>query len=428
MKDEFIYLPNGCHRTKLKVKPENWHTKKASLKKDWYIWYRFHSPEHVNDYPDGMLRIVKGMNGKKDLVKRQEATRYLIAIQERMLDVSGFNPITGKITDRIPEASIEMDESGVDSTEKFSTALEKALKSKIAAKSTKIDIRNKIPHIIAAAIKLNIESMPIGSIRRKHVRALLNQLGKDRKSSWTNNQFNCYRRDLSILFEELNELEAMDVNPVHGIKKRKVIVAPREVPTIEERREIDKFLRANYYTFWRFLHLFFHSSSRETEMMALQLAHVDLKSQRFKVLVHKDNVSKWVSKPIKDIVLPLWTEVITEAQSHCTDNQAESIYLFHEGLKPGVSHRPIRASQISRRWKSHVKDKLKVSADFYSLKHLNNTEMMDVLSSKSNVSKAEQQVARSNGHTNTNMVAKVYDIHNKQRKDNEVKKVGNSFA
>lgn len=424
MKDEFIYLPNGCHRTVLKVKPANWHTKKASLKKDWYIWYRFHSPAHALEFPDGILRIVKGMNAKKDLLKRQEATRYIIAVQERMLDISNYNPITGKIA----EVPVEIPgNTSLDPDVKFTLALDIALESRVMSRTTKGDIRNKLPHIKKAAAKLKIDTLAIGQVSRKHIRALLGQLEKDRKASWTNNQFNCYRRDLSILFEELNELEVMEGNPIHGIKKRKVATSPREVLTPQERKMVDAHLKANYYTFWRFVHVFFHSGSRETEMVSIQLSHVDLKRQRLKILEQKGDNCRWIWKPIKDIVLPLWREIIDEAQM-LSPVESEKVFLFSDGLKPAIKARAISALQISRRWRSHVKNKLGITADFYSLKHLNTTEMMDILSNQTNIQQAEKDVACLNGHSTTKMVAKVYDIKNVYRKEDVVKKIGNSFA
>ena len=60
-------------------------------------------------------------------------------------------------------------------------------------------------------------------------------------------------------------------------------------------------------------------------------------------------------------------------------------YVFSKGLKPGSGQ--IRADQITRRWRRHVKGKVEkgglgVTADFYSLKHLNLDETAAVLDSK----------------------------------------------
>ena len=43
---QHFQLINGCSRTEIAVYPKNWNTKKASLKKAWYIWYRFFDPQH----------------------------------------------------------------------------------------------------------------------------------------------------------------------------------------------------------------------------------------------------------------------------------------------------------------------------------------------------------------------------------------------
>lgn len=79
-----------------KVSPSNWETTKASLKKKWYIYYRFYDPEHQEKYPKGKLRVIKGMNEAKTLAERQEIVRALIKLELNELKILGFNAITEK--------------------------------------------------------------------------------------------------------------------------------------------------------------------------------------------------------------------------------------------------------------------------------------------------------------------------------------------
>ncbi len=43
-----ISLPNGCHCSEMTVFPKNWDKPGSSVKKDWYLSYRFYDPSRVN--------------------------------------------------------------------------------------------------------------------------------------------------------------------------------------------------------------------------------------------------------------------------------------------------------------------------------------------------------------------------------------------
>ncbi|SHN35657.1 hypothetical protein [Chitinophaga sp. CF418] len=105
---------------------------------------------------------------------------------------------------------------------------------KVMDLESKKDIKNKLPHVKAAAdaIKLNgvlLSNMPIRSIRKKHMRLLLNKIGNNKGDKWTANNFNRYRTNLRTIFIELDDLEAIELNPLDGIRKRKGIKKEREV-------------------------------------------------------------------------------------------------------------------------------------------------------------------------------------------------------
>jgi len=59
-----IQLLFGCYCSELKVHPQNWQKPKASMTKDWYIYYRFYDPlfklhsEHLReqDYVRELLK------------------------------------------------------------------------------------------------------------------------------------------------------------------------------------------------------------------------------------------------------------------------------------------------------------------------------------------------------------------------------------
>jgi integrase len=143
----------------------------------------------------------------------------------------------------------------------------------------------------------------------------------------------------------------------------------------------------------------------------LKRKDIDLKNQRYKVIVRKGGINREVWKVIKTIALPYWEEVIEGADV--------GAYIFHAGLLPGISEKPINRFQITNRWKVHVKEKLNIKADFYSLKHSNLDEITELLSI--------QDAAKMASHTSTKMVEKNYAVGERQRQFERLKNLTNEF-
>ena len=212
-----------------------------------------------------------------------------------------------------------------------------------------------------------------------------------------------------ILFSELCEDEIVDVNPVRDIKKKKVTKRIREVLSDEERKQVNQYLLTDHPYFHRFLHIFFHSGCRISELMKVREQDVGIANQRFKITIQKDKEYREVWKVIKDIALPFWKQVMSECN--------KEDYLFAKGLKPGKTG--IKSYQIGKRWYRQVKKKLNITADFYSIKHLHTTEVVDFLS--------DIEAARHNDHKGTRMVNTVSDVKRKDRTTRTIKTLNNPF-
>lgn len=401
-----LSLPNGCTASDLKVSPDNWGNKHASTKQDWFIFYRFYDPTARKEYPNGKLVRIKGANRVKDLKDRQAIIKSLLENELKLLKEKGYNPITQQF---MIEAEEEDTSYQVPPTTSFITALEKAKENLTVAPSTKSDLTSVIKCISGIAETLRFTTKPISSIESRHVKAMLEYLLKH-NAKFSTSRYNKVRAYLLMLFKELKELQAVKHNPIIDVSKKKTTTKIRAVLTEQERRKIDAFLKKDYYTFWRFMHIFFHSGARETELLNLQGKDVDLANQRYKTVVKKGKEYREVWKTIKDIVLELWKEAMADCKP--------ADYVFSEGLVPGT--RKIRPEQITRRWRTHVKGKLGIEADFYSLKHLNTTEMLELLS--------DEDVAKMNAHTSTTMVKTVYDVRREERQHERLRKVKNVFV
>lgn len=399
-----IQLPNGCYCGELVVTPKNWKQLGASLKKDWYISYRFYDPQQKDKYPKGKFRVVKGMNTYLSLDTRRTATKEIIKIELSLLQDDGFNPITGVLNQPVINKALE-----IEPTTPILKALQYSFDKITIEKGTRDDIASMLKFFSQAVNKLQYQNLEIAQLRRKHIKIALEEV-KAIRPAFSNSRFNKYRTYLMILFSELMELDAVELNPVKDIRKKKEIKKIREVLTDKQRVEVNEYLFLNYKPFWQFLHIFYHSGAREVEMVRVQRKDVDLDNQRCKYLVKKGGDWHEVWRPIKDSVLPLWIAQVAGA--------SPEDYVFSEGLLPGTT--AIKSYQITKRWYRLVKKKLGITADFYSLKHLNTDETAALLDIK--------DAAAQNSHTSTVITMKHYAFGEKDRQNERLKKVGNKFA
>jgi integrase len=318
------------------VTPSNWHTKSAKTTINWFILYRFYDP----NYPSPKQIMVKRMNCFKVLHERQEATRKLLQQELEKLK-GGFSPFGKLQQKKYQEANKKI---GLDDGKEllFVAGLKYALANVAVSKRTKEDLEYTVELAEKAITKLGLDHIPIAQVSCKHIKGILKQISK------TSDRFNKYRSYLMILFSELCEDEIVDVNPLRDIKKKKVTKKIREVLSDDQRKQVNQYLLSNDPYFHRFLHIFFHSGCRISELMKVREQDVDIANQRFKITVQKDKEYREVWKVIKDIALPFWKQVMDECN--------KQDYLFTRGLKPGKI--PIKSYQIGKRWYRHVKKKL----------------------------------------------------------------------
>lgn len=406
-------IDNGCSFSDVWVSPSNWKTisGKKAMDAQWYVQCYFYDPKFKDKYPKGFpyrkkLNRIKSIEDRKKVVKL-----YLEEIPKLFLEKK-YNPITNEF-DVIDDGSLNENSS-------FRKAFEIYKELKIAEK-TKKDIKSVITNFIKAADKLKFD-IEIGLLHSGHIRDILDEL------DISNDRFNKYLSYLSMIFVELCEKRIIRTNPARDIRKRKTIKKSREVFEISELDQIFDYLKNNYFEFYRYGMIFFHSGSRTTELFRVQKCHVDLNKQEYKTIIMKGNQPKEVKKPILKNALPFWNELILECKSN-------DDFLFGKGLKPNL--KPIQSYQITKRFKRLVKDKLcfvngilmtiaeaekekfvysKISTDFYSLKHLFLDEL-DRITSNVPVLELSKEIAC---HT-TNITERAYLI-GKQNRKNEILK------
>jgi len=399
-----IKLPFECYCSDLKVHPKNWQSPKASMKKDWYVYYRFYDPSFKENpkFRKGKLVIIKGMNQYKAIQDRQTDTRLVIGEEVGRLKNTAYNPITNKNIEIVsPQPEIEP-------TTSFITALTMAEKRITASVSTKRDLRSTLKFVTSAAIQLRYSNLPISSISRKHIKQLL--LHIDTYNGESAYRYNKIRSYLMILYKELIELETVEVNPLRDLSKKKSIQRVRKLPSIENRQIINEYLHKHQYRFWLFMQIFFHSGARLTEIMQVKRKDVNLKNQYFIITIKKGRTYKEVIRPIKNIALEYWNKAVESATG--------DDFIFSKGLLPGKF--AIQSYQITKRWNRHIKTKLGINEDFYSLKHINLDEIASIL----NINDAAAMAS----HSSSVVTLKHYAINESQRQNERLKQVENKFA
>lgn len=386
---QHIELPNGCSCTPPIIVPKGW---KTNIKKDWAITYRYYEPGRLKPYQ----ATSKGMNHVKNLRDRKQLTQELLEYELNRLQ-RGYNPRLEMI---ITPKDVEISP--------YHTLMESLDFARTKVKGVPIytiDIKSCVEGIRKVAG--NVGKMAVGEVRTKHLIGLLEECMRTNKrfSAFRHNRYRTY---LITLFKILKKYESVEQNPALEIDRLKTTKKKRKVTSAEERKIISDHLKEKHYPFWRFIQIFFHSGTRETELMRLRGRDVDLKRQTFLCLVKKGKDNREEEGVIKNSVLYLWEEIMKD----CKPDQ----YLFSKNLVPG--DKQIRADQVGRRWRKYVKDELGIEADLYSLKHSNTTQVSSLLSA--------QDAARLNKH-DEGMVIKIYDTEFSDRQKERIKNVANEF-
>lgn len=402
-------LLNGCSRTEVFISPRKYKdfTTKSKFPKQWFVQCRFFDPLHEDRFPDGyQYRVRFSHDNLGDL-------KSLAAIfkkeMELKIDERKFNPIT--------QSYMTANKGGFNPDLDFIDALQMA-REKLEIKWSKehsYEVKRCLVHVKNGREKSNFTDLKISDVRTWHLKTILENLNLPDVS------YNRFRSYLQSLFKELTQYGCCEFNPVDNISIRTVTKNIREVISEERLKYVYKHLQIKCYSFFRYGKIFFYSGGRSTEFMQIQRKHVDLDNQEYLVLIKKGKRKTWVKKVIIADAIPFWREILSLCEN-------ENDYLFSRGLVPG--EKPISAEQITRRWKRHVKDSndikaadgsiIKVTEDFYSLKHL----FLDILDERFSapIIPLNRPAQRMGAHTNES-TTDIYTVGKTARKNDDLKKL-----
>lgn len=403
-----LQITQSCFRSEFSVTPANWNTQRASVTKKWRIFYRYYDNQfrHNKDLWGKMFPI-KGMNHVKTLEEKQALTRALIDAEKDLLDNRLWNPVTLQFMGNSALANKNMT---------LAQALRYALNKTNGVQNVLTDIKSVVNGFLKSAAMMFDENcmlpysaLPVVDVKRKHVKDILENCYRINKN-FTDNRYNVYKAYLSKLYRELIDDEVVETNVLTYIRPKQVVQKLKEVLTDREAFLINKYLRENCYTFWRFVQIFFYSDARETELGLVRKEDVNLDTQAFTVTVIKGNKQTQQVKQISNEVWDIWRELLQEAN--------EGDYIFSEGLKPGI--RPIRPDQFGRRWNRYVKGQMGIDKDLRSLNHLHLTKVSEAVGIRA--------AAASRSHTTPVITMTRYDVGHKERLLDEVRNAGVKFG
>jgi integrase len=147
-------------------------------------------------------------------------------------------------------------------------------------------------------------------------------------------------------------------------------------------------------------------------LLRVKKEQVFLKDREFKVFVKKGKGDyHYEARAITKAVFPLWEELYNQA--------SKGQYIFGGGLKPQTREKPIRREQVTRRYNRHIKKKLGITADIYTLKH----SFLDAVAKQFGI-KAAQNSA---GHSTPVITMNHYAVNEKQRQLDRLKEMDIDF-
>lgn len=402
-------LYSGCSFTDLWVSPTNWKTisGKKALEANWYVQCYFHDPKFKKKYPKG-FPFRKKLNKLKTVEQRRAAVELFLKSIPSLLIDKGWNPITRTYMIEEPKEETPDEVLELLPETPFIDAIGLAYGKLNLGERTMSDLDYILIHIKRAITEIDIAKKKIVEVKRRDIKLIIEHLEKT-DGEFSSHKYNKYISNLSYIFSELVEWECIDTNITRDIKKRVVEENQREVLNYEDRKKVVNHLKLQCPEFYVFTQIFFHSGIRITELLSIKVSDVDIDNQKFKYLLKKGGRHIWKDGVIKDIALPFWRKVLLVS--------SPNDFVFAKGLVPGEEQ--LTYSAIRLRWKRNVKIKLGITADFYSLKHLNLDETTNLLSLKDAAAMAN--------HTTTKMVEKVYAIGERDRQNERLKKVANEL-
>lgn len=358
----------------------------GDLSKEWYVGFRFTCPKRQIRKP---VQVRLGINYVRTVVDREAEGKAVLKIVERCLK-DGWNPQDENIETYLkrqneatePEPAPHDDLLIDYSTMTFNEALTHALAEKKKALKKRSIPEYKSIHKFAthAAKIIGLDKFKIGDVKKVHIKKLLEQISKDRQAAYdkqgkgkifTPNAYNKYKKNLSALWSELDEWDAVEYNPCEKLKtKDKIETGIHRHATDEELKILKARLQADLPQLYAFLRFEFVTGMRPSEILDTTFNMVDwlnscIKLSDIKVIRNKDGET--ISKTTSYRMVPVPAFLLDWLKKRAAPYPGH-YYIFSRNLMPGT-HKHAQ-NWISRLWEREVKKKMGINVSLYSFKGL----------------------------------------------------------
>jgi integrase len=362
----------------------------TDMKKTWYVWYRFFD---ICSQQEVLIKKKAGINYFNTFKERLEEATALKEALQAGLD-KGWNPVT-KTFMVVEKDADPLQEFNELSSMPFDKAIPFAITKCEVAPRTLKNYTNSSKRIMTQAGRVVItgydkifdfSQVPIGEVKKKHVRFLLDHCKKT--FHWTNKAYNKHMGYFKSVLTRLVDCDVIGANPALGIKYLPVMETKKFIPyTQAEKKIISEYFFLQHYGYFILLMMIYYAGMRPNEVLALKVCDVDLGKRIITIIpdAHRDN-SK--TKSIREI--PIMESLYLLLREWLKDLTDPGYYIFgspypagrgYRGSGPngtrGVMHpdyfKPsvtrIKRDTITRFWKAIVIDKLKINKYQYAAKH-----------------------------------------------------------
>ena len=232
--------------------------KVISLKKQWYVWFRYRNPDTGKFDNKSKFNYKFGINTYKTIPGRKNFARMFIHVLTEMLE-DGFNPFTRTI--RSKDKVLNFEVSSKSLTEAINNALED--KKLTWSKNTADNIDFLVVKFLGFAKQHKFSDIPAKDIKRAHILEFLKVIKRKETLTSVNN----YRGALSTVFTQMVQNNDIDYNFIRDIKKEKSNPVKNHPFTNQQIADIKAYLEINDPYLLTFIRVLAYSFLRNREVL-----------------------------------------------------------------------------------------------------------------------------------------------------------------
>lgn len=330
----------------------------GDTEKEWYVGFRFTCPVRQQRKP---FAIRAGINYLKTATDRDREGAAVVKLVKECLE-AGWNPFDCDLKDFLSKqapVAAAVDPVKALSEMPFNQALKFALeKKKVDLKpSSYLQYDIVLGLAMAAAKDISLDTMPVGSTKKHHIKLLLERMGENRQADYdaagrgqkfTTNSYNKYLLYIHSHFEELQEWEAVEYNPCGKIKlKDKIETGIHRHATDEELAIIKEKLPIVAPELYNFLRFEYVLGMRPKEILLTTPEMIDQLNSVIKLDYTEGKTKIYREVPVPGFLLEWINERMAELP--------KDWYIFSHKLRPGPTLK--HSAYVSAMWKAVVKNK-----------------------------------------------------------------------